>query len=304
MRISGILYSLKQGIINIWRNKLFSTASIATMTACIFLFGLFYSIVVNFQSMVKNVEEGVAITVFFDDEISEQQIQAIGMAIESSTALGVLKQRYISAEAAWEEYKMQYFDGDEEAAETYGDDNPLKKSASYEVYLKDVSQQQELVDYLESLSGVREVKQSESIANMLTDFNRLVGYVSMGIITILFAVAIFLISNTVSVGITVRKEEISIMKLIGASDYFVKAPFYVEGIMIGLIGSVVPMLILYAIYERMVRFISEKFSFLNNLMTFLPIDEVFQTLVPVAVILGIGIGFAGSALTIRKHLKV
>ena len=139
---------------------------------------------------------------------------------------------------------------------------------------------------------------------MLTDFNRLVGYVSMGIIMILFAVATFLISNTVSVGITVRKEEIAIMKLIGASDFFVQAPFYVEGIMIGLIGSILPMFILYIMYGRLIRFITEKFSFLNNLMTFLAVDDVFRILVPVAVVLGIGIGFVGSALTIRKHLKV
>lgn len=302
MRISGFLYSLKQGMINIWRNKLFSSASIATMTACIFLFGLFYSVVANFQSMVKNVEEGVAITVFFEEDISEEQMQAIGKAIEM--APGVLKQRYISADEAWEEYKMIYFEGDEEAAETYGQDNPLEKMSSYEVYLRDVSQQQDLVKYLESLAGVREVRQSESIANMLTDFNRLVGYVSTGIIMILFAVAIFLISNTVSVGIAVRREEIAIMKLIGAADYFVKAPFYVEGIMIGLIGSVLPMVILYSIYERIIDFVSDKFSFLNNLMTFLSVDEVFTTLAPVAVILGIGIGFVGSGLTIRKHLRV
>ncbi len=302
MRISGFLYSLKQGMINIWRNKLFSSASIATMTACIFLFGIFYSIVANFQSMVRNVEEGVAITVFFEEDISEEQLQAIGKAIDM--APGVLDKRYISADEAWEEYKKIYYEGDEEAAATYGDDNPLETMSSYQVYLRDVSQQQDLVNYLESLAGVRQVRQSESLANMLMDFNRLIGYVSMGIITILFAVAIFLISNTVSVGIAVRKEEIAIMKLIGAADYFVKAPFYVEGIMIGLIGSILPMAILYSIYERLTDFVAEKFSFLENLMTFLSVDEVFQTLAPVAVILGIGIGFAGSGLTIRKHLKV
>lgn len=303
MRMSGIFYSLKQGIKNIWKNKLFSTASIATMTACIFLFGLFYAIVTNFQSMVKNVEEGVAITVFFEDGISDEQIEAIGRAIDLRKE-DVLRSRYVSPEEAWEEYKLIYLDGDEEAAEGFGDDNPLKNSASYEIFLNDVSKQEELVNYLESLSGVSEVKQSETVANMLTDFNRLVGYVSMGIIAILFAVAIFLISNTVSVGITVRKEEIAIMKLIGASDFFVQAPFYVEGIMIGLIGSILPMFILYVMYGRLIGFISEKFSFLNNLMTFLTIEEVFRTLVPVAIILGIGIGFVGSALTIRKHLKV
>ena len=291
MKISGIFYSLKQGIINIWRNKLFSSASIATMTACIFLFGIFYSIVANFQSMVQNVEEGVAITVFFEEDISEEQMKAIGQAIQ--VAPGVLDKNYVSADEAWEEFKKIYFEGDEEAAEIYGKDNPLEKLASYEVYLRDVSEQQDLVKYLESLAGVREVKQSESLANMLADFNRLVGYVSMGIISILF-----------SVGIAVRREEIAIMKLIGAADYFVKAPFYVEGIMIGLVGSILPMIILYSIYERMIDFVADKFSFLNNLMTFLSVEEVFQTLAPVAIILGIGIGFAGSGLTIRKHLKV
>ena len=151
MKISGILYSMKQGLINIWRNKLFSSASIATMTACIFLFGLFYSIVANFQSMVQDVEEGVAITVFFEEDISEEQMQAIGKAIDM--APGVLAQRYVPADAAWEEFKGEYFDGDEEAEEIYGDDNPLEKLSSYEVYLRDVSQQQELVKYLESLAG-------------------------------------------------------------------------------------------------------------------------------------------------------
>ncbi len=302
MRISGLLYSLKQGIINIWRNKLFSSASIATMTACIFLFGLFYAIVMNFQSMVKSVEEGVAITVLFEDGISEEQIQAIGQAIELNP--DVLNHKYTSAEEAWEEFKTVYFEGDEEAAASFGDDNPLANSASYEIYLNDVSRQEELVKYLESLDGVSEVRQSETVANMLTDFNRLIAYVSMGIILILFAVATFLISNTVTVGITVRKEEIGIMKLIGASDYFVKAPFYVEGILIGLIGSILPMLILYVMYGKLINFISMKFSFLKNLLTFLSVQDVFTTLVPVAIILGMGIGFVGSVFTIRKHLNV
>ena len=302
MRISGTLYSMKQGIINIWRNKLFSTASIATMTACIFLFGVFYSLVTNFQAIVENVEGSVAITVLFDDDISEEQIQAIGQAIRLRPE--VADQKYTSAEEAWEGYKEVYFQGDEEASEGFAEDNPLAHSASYEVFLKDVSQQQQLVTFLESLDGVREVNQSRMVANILTDFNRLVAYVSLGIIVILFAVAIFLISNTVTVGITVRREEIAIMKLIGATDYLVKAPFYVEGILIGLIGSVLPLLILRVMYGKLIDFITDRFSFLSNLLIFLPVQEVFRTLVPVAIVLGIGIGFLGSAVTVRKHLNV
>lgn len=302
MRISGIAYSIKQGIINIWRNKLFSIASIATMTACIFLFGLFYSVLINFQSMVQNIEGGVAVTVFFEDGISDNQIQAIGQAIHSRPE--VLKYDYISAEQAWEEYKLQYFEGDEEAAEGFGDDNPLENSSSYEIYLNDVSQQSSLVEFLEGLEGVSEVRQSEAVARTLTDFNRLLAYISMGIMLVLFSVATFLIGNTVAIGISVRKEEIGIMKLIGASDYFVKAPFYVEGILIGVIGSILPLLVLRLVYDHLIDLIIEKFTFLSNLLTFLSSDMVFKTLIPISILLGVGMGFIGSAFTIQKHLKV
>ena len=170
--------------------------------------------------------------------------------------------------------------------------------------MNDISMQQTLVTYLQSVDGIREVKQSAVVANTLTDFNKLIGYVSAGIIIILLGVAVFLISNTITVGISVRRDEIGIMKLIGATDYFVRAPFVVEGIVIGLIGAAIPLGILYVLYGRIIDYIGEKFSFISNMMKFLPVDEVFHTLVPVALILGVGIGFIGSRITIRKHLKV
>lgn len=302
MRISTFFYSVKQGVKNIWRNKMFSLASIATMAACIFLFGLFFAIVTNFQSMVKDAEEGVAVTVLFDDDITPQEIAEIGDRIRERPEVAAYN--FKSAADAWEEFSQIYFEGNEELAEGFGDDNPLQKSESYEIYLSDVSMQDTLVTYLESLKGVREVRRSEIVANTLSDFNRLIGYVSAGIILILLCVAVFLISNTVTVGIAVRKEEIGIMKLIGATDFFVRAPFVVEGILIGLIGSVLPLMLLYVMYSRLIVYIMEKFNFLSSLMKFLPVDTVFRTLVPVAMTLGVGIGFLGSFTTTRKHLKV
>jgi cell division transport system permease protein len=302
MRISTFFYSVRQGIKNIWRNKMFSLASIATMAACIFLFGLFFAIVTNFQSMVKDAEEGVAVTVLFDDDITPQQIAEIGECIKARPEVSAYN--FKSADDAWEEFSQIYFEGNEELAEGFGDDNPLQKSESYEIYLNDVSMQDSLVSYLEGLDGVREVRRSEVVANTLSDFNRLIGYVSAGIILILLCVAVFLISNTVTVGIAVRKEEIAIMKLIGATDYFVRAPFVVEGILIGLIGSAIPLALLYGMYSRLIGYIMEKFNFLSSLMNFLPVGTVFRTLTPVALLLGVGIGFLGSFVTIRKHLKV
>lgn len=302
MRISTFFYTIKQGLVNIWKNKMFSLVSIATMTACIFLFGLFYMIVTNFQSMVHEAEEGVAVTVLFDEGISEQRMEEIGELIEERVE--VSHYDYTSAEEAWESFREVYFDGNEAAAASFAGDNPLANSASYAIYMNDVSMQDTLVTYLESVDGIREVNKSEMVANTLTDFNSLIGYVSAGIILILLGVAVFLISNTITVAIAVRKEEIAIMKLIGATDYFVRAPFVVEGIVIGLIGAAIPLGILYVLYEKVVLYIADKFTFIGSMMNFLSADEVFRTLVPVALVLGVGIGFVGSKITIRKHLKV
>lgn len=281
---------------------MFSLASIATMTACIFLFGLFYIIVTNFQSMVREAEEGVAITVFFDEGISDERIKEIGDLIHARAE--VSNYNLITAEEAWESFKEIYFEGNEAAAESFAGDNPLANSASYEIYMNDISMQQVLVSYLESVDGIREVNQSEMVANTLTDFNKLIGYISAGIIMILLGVAVFLISNTITVGIAVRKEEIGIMKLIGATDYFVRAPFIVEGIVIGLIGAAIPLGILYVLYEKIIIYINDTFNFIGSMINFLDVQVVFDTLVPVALILGVGIGFIGSRITIRKHLKV
>ncbi len=302
MRISTFLYTLRQGANNIWKNKMFSLASIATMSACIFLFGVFYSVVVNFQNVVKGVESGVAVTVFFEDGLSQKEMEEIGKQI--SKRVEVSKKVFVSAEETWKEFQKVYFEGAEDFSDDFADDNPLVNSAHYEVYMNDVSMQESLVTYLQSLDGVKEVKSSDVAANTLTDFNRLIGYVSAGIILILLCVAVFLISNTVTIGIAVRREEIAIMKLIGATDYFVRAPFIVEGILIGIIGSVLPLGVLYFMYRRIILYVAERFRWLSGVLDFLPVDKVFSTLIPVGLILGVGIGFLGSRLTIRKHLKV
>lgn len=298
MRISTFFYTIKQGIINIFRNKWFSLASIATIGACLFLFGLFYAIVMNFQSIVKNAEEGMSITIFFDNGISQERIQEIGAMIEKRTE--VSKIVFKSADEAWEEFKEEYLG-------EYSDgftENPLENSASYEIYLNDVSMQPALVSYLEETEGVRQVNRSEVMASTLTGVNALVAYISVGIIAILFAVSIFLISNTVTIGISVRKEEINIMKYIGATDFFVRAPFVIEGMMIGAVGALIPVGILYVLYEKVIEYIMLRFSILTKLLSFLPVEVIFNTLLPASVIMGVGMGFLGSVTTVRKHLKV
>ena len=303
MKINTLIYSLKQGLKNIGRNKMFSIASIATMAACIFLFSIFFSIIVNFRSMVKEAESGVAVTVFFDEGISQQRIDEIGDIIKKRVEVSSIN--YVSAEEAWESFVKDYLgEGNEQYAEGFKDDNPLADSANYEVYLNYISMQSALVTYLESVDGVREVRKSEVVANTLSSFNILIGYVSVAIIVILLGVAIFLISNTITIGISVRKEEIGIMKLIGATDSFVRAPFIVEGLIIGIIGAIIPLILFYILYNRVVDYVVNRFSILNQLLTFLTINDIYKTLVPVALALGLGIGLIGSMITVRKHLNV
>ena len=302
MRLSTFWYNIGQGLKNIWRNKLFSLASIATMSACIFLFGVFYSIGVNFTQMVHTAEEGVAVTVFFNEGTTDAQIKDIADKISKRPEVADYK--YVTADEAWKSFKKEYFKGKEELAEGFANDNPLANSEHYEIYLNDVSKQQSLVKYLQKLDGVREVHQSEVAAKTLSDFNSLIGYIFVGVIIILIAVAVFLINNTVTVGISVRKEEIAIMKLIGATDFLVRAPFIVEGIVIGLIGAAIPLGVLYFMYQKIIVYIAAKFNFIGSMIVFEPVKVVFRTLIPVGVILGAGIGFIGSQMTIRKHLKV
>ncbi len=311
MKISTLLYTIKQGFANLFRNKWYSLASIATIAACLFLFGVFYAIVANFQHIVRTMEEGVSVTVFFHSEYdkceehvegeipTDQRMDEIGQQIASRVEVSEVQ--FCSADEAWAEFGPAYF------GEDYQDgfpENPLEGYDTYEVFLSDVSMQDALVTWLESIPEVWQVRYSELTANTLTGINLLIAYISMGIIVVLLAVSIFLISNTVTIGISVRSEEINIMKYIGATDFFVRAPFVLEGMLIGLIGAGIPLGMIYALYEYVLNYVTERFAMLSGLLNFLSCDEIFGVLTPVSLLMGVGIGFLGSIMTVKKHLHV
>ena len=300
MRINTFFYTFKQGIRSIFKNKWYSLASVATIGACLFLFGIFFAILVNIQNIVKNAQEGVSVTVFFDEGLEDARIKEIGNLINSRTEVVSEKTKFVSADEAWASFKTEYLG---EYADGFTE-NPLANSANYEIYLNDISKQDVLVEYLQGLEGVRRVNYSQVTASTLTGFNGMLTYVSAAIILILLSVSLFLISNTVTIGISVRKEEISIMKYIGATDFFVRAPFVFEGIIIGAVGAGVPLLIIYTIYNNVLNLLTTKFPALTGFLNFVSVGEVFRVLAPVSLIIGVGIGFFGSFSTVRKHLRV
>jgi cell division transport system permease protein len=318
MRISTLGYIGKQGVRSIGRNKMFSMASIATMSACIFLFGLFFAILVNMQHIVRGAEEGVAITVFFDEGLPQQDVDRIGSALLARPDVSEI--RYVSGEEAWSEFKYIYFRDNPGLADGFRDSNPLIHSNHFQVYMvaseleddiilapgigtiSDV--QRQVVEFAEGLEGVRLVNRSDLIANVLGNFNVLVTWVSIAIIFILFIVSIFLISNSVTMGINVRKEEINIMKYIGAKDFVVRSPFVLEGLILGVVGAAIPLGLLYLLYGQAITYIANRFTILSNLLNFLPVRDIFTYLMPIGLGMGVVIGFVGSYFTVRRHLRV
>lgn len=307
MKINTLFYIIRQGIANIFRNKWYSLASIATISACLFLFGMFYAVMANLQNSVLTAEEGVSVTVFFkvDEatgeyiEVSDVRIAEIKQLIENRVEVSQVN--FMTADEAWHTMGPQWY------GENYEEgfpENPLAGMDRFDVFLSDVSMHDALVKWLQSIPEVGKINDAASIANILSGTNVLIAYLSVGIIVVLLGVSIFLIGNTVTIGISVRKEEINIMKYIGATDFFVRAPFVLEGMLIGLVGAAVPLGIIYVLYNYILNYIMESFSMLKNLLHFLTIEQIFHVLTPVSLIVGVGIGFMGSVSTVRKHLNV
>lgn len=281
---------------------MFSIASIATMTACIFIFGAFFSIIMNVNAIRTDLEQRVGVTVFMNEGVTDDQMTQIGDQIKAIDH--VTSVTFTSADAAWSQYQAEYFESNPALAEGFSD-NPLANSANFTVLVDKIENQDAVVSQIRAIDGVRQVNQSSGAATTLKSFNRLFTTLSVAIIAVLLIVSVILISNTINVGIEVRKDEIGIMKLIGATDSFVRAPFVVEGLILGLIGSVIPMVILYFGYNALMTRVLTKFGFLSSMSgVLLSVRQVFVYVGPVSLVLGLGIGLTGAIITVRKHLQV
>ena len=298
-KLTTFAYNIKQGLKTLFKSKSFSLAAIATMTACIFMFGIFYFVITNVQNMMKTAEKTVGITVFFDDNITYDEIVRIGDEIKKDSK--VLSIEYKSAEQTWQEYREKYLS--EELAKTFGEDNPLENSASYTVFTTAVEYQKDVTESIRMIKGVRQVNSAETLTETLQSVNKGVLAVSGVLIILLLSIATFLISITIAMGVSAHREEISIMKLIGATDYFVRGPYMVEGLVIGIIGSVIPLVLLSFAYDRVTKAIVEKFSSNFDMLTFLPASELFKALIPLSFLIGIGVSFLGSFLTLNRELR-
>lgn len=295
-------YVFKTGFKNLGNKKLFSFASIGTIAGSVLVFCIFFVIATNIRSLIQRVETTVGIQVFFDSNLSEEEIQEL--ANNNFITSDVKTIRFKSSNEAWEKFKIEYFDNKEELAAAFEDDNPLSNSASYEILLNDITKQYDYVKYLYSIEGVRQVNYSNVLIDALSSLNLGISTFSLVLIALLLVIAMILISNTITLASQFRKKENEIMKLIGATNFMIRVPFVIEGFFIGLFGSIIPVGLVCGLYNYLMSLLIQNATFLRNIFT--PIN-LLDIALPMALI-----GIAGSCLvcmlvsffTIRKHLKV
>lgn len=302
MKVKTFVYCGVQGVKNLFKNRLMSVASITTIMASLFVVSIFYTMIINLDYILEEFEHKIGIAIFFEEGTTENEILSLKGVLE--TRVEVFSVTYISEEQAWDSFKKDYFAGKEELIKGFDDDNPLLGSASLQVLFDDITKQEELVALIQKESIVRHVKEAKEVTDVITNMNRLITFISVALIFILSLISLFIVSNTIRLGIALRKQEISIMRYIGAKNIMIRGPFIVEGMLIGLIGSMIPITIIWYTYNDVTAYIHQNFYLLKDFLVFVERDLVLSQIVPVIMTAGILLGFLGSRITVSKYLKV
>ncbi|MFR8087844.1 MAG: permease-like cell division protein FtsX [Lachnospirales bacterium] len=305
MKIRSIRVCLKQGLQGIWRNRLMVLASVCTVSACLFILGIVYCLVANVQQFADDLDDSLGIIAFLSENVSEESVPALVEQIRGME--GVKDVTYVSADEAWQSFKESMGFDDQLGEDTIAQldqDNPLANSASLEIYLYEAADQNDFVAQLQTMPQIRSIRYAAETADVLANLSSMITWGGMALILLLVFIAILLISNTIKLSVFVRRTEIGIMKYIGAKDSFVKIPFVVEGMIIGVLGAVLPAILIYFSYGSIVNIVMQQFSTFTQLIHFISANTILIQLIPIFLAVGIVVGVLGSTLSLRKYLKV
>lgn len=291
----SIGYLTKEGFKNTWVNRLMSTASIAVLMSCLVMVGVAIMLLVNMQAIIGDVEDQNVIMVFIEDNATGGQIEKMGNDIKKISNVEACK--FVSKEEAFKEQLKDLG----AAAELFQDesDNPLPDA--YKVTLKDLAGFESTVETLKSLDNVYSVSENRNLANKIMQISNAVTYISIAVIAILLLVSLFIISNTIRITMYNRKLEINIMKSVGATDWFIRWPFMVEGMVLGMFSGVIATGLVWLIYEFAVKKIMDVLAILGT--TAVEFKQFALPMLVSFIIVGVVIGSIGSAFSIRKYLK-
>lgn len=297
MKKGGSLsYLTKEGFHNVWMNRLMSVASIAVLMACLVMMGSAFMIIVNVQNVMNQIEQQNVIMVYMDDDATQADVAALQKDILSVD--NVLSCEHEDKEKAFQEQldelgsKADYFEGVE---------NPLPET--FKVTVKDMEKFDETASALSGLQKVNSIRDNKEIAQILIKTRSSVTYISVGIIAVLLVISLFIIANTVRITMYSRRLEINIMKSVGATNWFIRWPFFVEGMTLGAISGVVSFGIVWGVYKLLNGTLESMFSVINSGFKIVPFTSYALYILAAFLVIGIVSGGLGSLVSIQKYLK-
>ena len=298
MKHSIFGYLLGEGFRNVFHNKKSSGASLAIMCATMLIFGLFFMIIENLNNAVETLETQQGIQVFIQKTATDAQMEQIGEQIQAID--GVNKVIFVSKEDALNQTKEKLKDKQALIA-GWDESNPFK--ASYLVTLTDLKLSSQVQDEIKKIDNIDSIQSRDETINGLVAIANGVRIVSAVILTLLVLISIFIIGNTIKLTVHARRKEISIMKYVGATDSFIRWPFVIEGIIIGIVAALLSILVLGIAYSLITNAAAN--SIISTMgIKLLSFTDMTTLLVIVYMVLGIGIGALGSSISMRKYLQV
>ncbi len=299
MKIRTLKYVIKEGAVNAFRNKLMSIASLCIVAATLLIFGIFYLVTTNLDYNTKLMQEQPEIQVYCSPELDDDMVTQVETTIKSNE--GVKSTEIVTKKQAFEKVK-EMLGANKELLEGL-DESFL--SVSFIVKLDDPKKGSNVVKELGAINGVDKVTFPEETVNTISQVSGWIQFVSILLILILLIISVFIISNTIKLTVFARRKEINIMKFIGGTDWFIRWPFIVEGVIIGVIGAIIAFVVIsYGYGALQGKFDKDLTNITFSFIKLLPLDKVVFKMLAGYIVLGMFVGAAGSAMSIRKHLRV
>ncbi len=289
-------YSVKQACKQLIRNRNMCTASIFSITSMLLILGLFFILIVNINLLAQTAQSQFdTIQIYLEDDVGEEAIYE--MQNEMETIYGVKEVTYIDKEEALVIMKKRW--GDNGYLLDGLESNPFPNSL--EIKVNKLEDADAVVSRIKGMDGIEDIKYYQSVVEKLLNITNFIQLAGMVLIVILIIISIVIVANTVKLTVAAREKEIGIMKYIGATNWFIRGPFFVEGIIIGIIGSGVSVAIIYFFYKKIIEAFSTQ-AFVMFSIGLVPHEFLINHLIWIFISLGVGIGSLGSILSMRKFL--
>ena len=307
---ASLRYLIKEGFRNTWTNRMMSIASICVLMSCLVLIGSASMIFLNMDSLLSRIEEENVIMVYIKDDANQAAIDTMGQEIKAlgpptfgsiqRKALGNVKElEYVPKEKAWAQQLETMEDAQAKFFTQISSDIPLPNA--YKVTVADLGKFDQTVKGLKALKNVDTIRENKDLAQKLVSIRQGITVISIVIIGVLFAISLFIISNTIKLTVYSRRLEISIMKSVGATNSFVRLPFVVEGMILGIVSGAVSLGLVWGLYELAVRQFGDLLRSLS--LSALPFAPYALQMLGIFVAIGIISGVGGSMITMRKYLN-